>query len=311
MTSLTVALVLASALLHSIWNLWAKQIGPTHRSTTVMWALTVISAVLYAPAVWLIAARDGARVEPSVIPWILASGAIHVGYFILLLRGYAHADLSVVYPVARGVGPLLSAVGAVLLLHEPFGMALAIGGGLVALGIAILTLRPGLFVAASAAEPAVASTGASGPPARAAFSRTAIGVGYGLATGATIALYTLWDGASVQRLALSPLLYYWGGEVVRVVLLTPFALRDRAGVARLWREQRVRVVGIATLSPLAYILVLFAYRHGSISRIAPMREVSILFGAWLGALVLGERDRMRRVIAALAFATGVVLLARG
>jgi uncharacterized membrane protein len=108
-----------------------------------------------------------------------------------------------------------------------------------------------------------------------------------------------------------PLVFYWGGEVTRVLLMTPVVLGQRSGVARLWRDHRARVLGIAALSPLSYILILIALRTGRVSHIAPAREISILIGAQLGSRVLGESHRARRSIAAGAFVAGVFALAVG
>jgi drug/metabolite transporter (DMT)-like permease len=283
----TLALVLASAALHSVWNLWTKQIRAEARSATLMWMLTSLSALFYAPLAIVWAIRTHFAPTPATIGWIVASSLLHVGYFLLLLRGYRSSDLSVVYPVARGTGPLLAALGAVLWLGDRLSAWSLAGIALVTTGILVLTVRK-------------------------EFLRTPhlqAGVGYGLLTGITIAGYTLWDGTAVSRLGLAPLVYYWGGEFLRAVIFTPFALADRDGVRSLWRAQRSRVLGIAALSPLSYLLVLLALRHGQVSHVAPARELSILFGAWLGARVLGEGDLKRRLIAAAAFAAGVIALA--
>jgi uncharacterized membrane protein len=93
------------------------------------------------------------------------------------------------------------------------------------------------------------------------------------------------------------------------VLIAPFVWSDRAGIVELWREHKARIFGIATLSPLSYILILIAMRHGAVSHIAPARELSILIGTWLGGRVLGEGGRRRRMVAAVAFAAGVISLA--
>ena len=135
------------------------------------------------------------------------------------------------------------------------------------------------------------------------------GVASGLATGVAIAVYTPWDGWAVKRAAVPPLVFDWGGEVVRVLLLSPFALRAPAGIAALARAQAPRVFGIALLSPPSYIRILLALLQGAVGHIAPAREVSILIGTWLGGHVLGEGDRTRRLVAAAAFAGGVVALA--
>ena len=287
MTPQTPALALAPAILQASWNLWTKQLGPAVRSAPLLWLLTAISSVLCAPLAWWILARGGWRPDAVSLGFIAASGVIHVVYFVLLLRGYRVGDLSLVYPVARGTGPLLASLGAVTLMGE-HATPLSVGGVLlIVAGVVILTWRPDA----------------------AAQAKLAPGLRYGLAIGVLIATYTLWDGWSVQRLGVPPLVYYWGGEVMRVLLFTPAALADRAGVARLWREQRRRVVAIAVLSPLGYILILFALRTGAVSHIAPAREVSILIGAYLGGRVLGEGDRTRRLVASGAFAAGVVALA--
>lgn len=286
MSALALALVLASAVVHAVWNLWAKELPHGRRDGTLMWMLTAISAVAYAPvAAWVIV-RTGWRPDARALAIVAASGAIHVAYFLLLLRGYRAGDLSLVYPVARGTGPLLASVAAIVLLGEtPTPLSLA-GLALIVTGILVLTLRP-------ASEDA----------------RRGLALRYGLAVGVLIATYTLWDGWSVQRVLVPPIVFYWGGEVTRVLLFTPAALADRDGVATLWREQRPRVLGIALLSPLSYMLVLLAMRIGAISHVAPAREIGILVGAWLGGRVLGEGERHRRLLASAAFAAGVLALA--
>jgi uncharacterized membrane protein len=287
MTPATLLLVLASAAVHATWNLWAKQIRDTARGPAIAWLLTALSAVIYLPVALFLMARGSWRPDAESLPWIAVSSVLHVVYFLVLLRGYRVADLSVVYPLARGTGPLLAAAGAIAWFGEPATPLSVTGALLVAAGVLTLALRPGLRRL---------------PHLRG-------GLGFGLLTGVLIAAYTLWDGWVVQRVGIPPLLYYWAGEVVRIPLYTPLAIGERAGVARLWREQRTRVLGIAALSPLSYILMLLALRDGAVSHVAPARELSILLGAWLGGQVLGEGDRPRRLVAAGAFAAGVIALA--
>ena len=180
--------------------------------------------------------------------------------------------------------------------------------------MALFSERPTLLSVTGAllviAGVAVLTRGA-GPAAGEAARRPGLGtaVRYGLATGVSIAVYTLWDGWAVKRAGVPPLVFYWGGEVVRVIVLSPLALRAPGALGALLRSERPRVVGIALLSPLSYILILLALRLGDVGHIAPAREVSILIGAWLGGRVLGEGDRRRRLLAAAAFASGVLALA--
>lgn len=287
MTPSTLLLVLASALVHATWNLWTKQIGPGARSGPLMWVLTGISTVVYAPIALAVAGKNGWSPAPLALAVIAGSGVIHVAYFLLLLRGYRVGDLSLVYPVARGTGPLLGAAGAILWLGEAPTL-LGVGGALsIAAGVLVLT----------------------GDPRRVRREKLGPGLRYGLLTGLSIGVYTLWDGWSVKHAGLHPVVFYWGGEVVRVALFTPMALAERSQVAALWRGPRWRLLGIAVLSPLSYLLILLAFRAGEVSHIAPAREISILIGAYLGGRVLGEGDRRRRLVAAVAFAGGVISLA--
>ncbi len=287
MTPLILALVLTSAVVHATWNLWTKQIGGAYARGTLMWVLVSLSALFYAgPAVALWRAT-GWRPDTVDLVLIAGSGVIHVVYFLTLLAGYRHADLSVVYPLARGSGPLLAALAAIPLFREHASPLTFTGMAGILAGVLVLT----------------------GQPAGGADATLGAGLRWGLATGAWIATYTLWDGWAVKRAAIPPLVFYWGGELVRVVLFTPAALRDRIGVRALWREHRWRLVGIAALSPLSYVLVLLAMRMGPVSHIAPARELSILIGAWFGAAVLGEGARRRRLVAAVLFVAGVLALA--
>ena len=285
-------LVLASAVIHATWNLWTKQLGSGTRRASLLWLLTAISSVAYAPFAWATIAATHWRPDATALALIAGSGVIHVGYFFLLLAGYRAGDLSLVYPLARGTGPLLATAGAVALFSERPTVLSVAGALLVIAGVAVLTRGTGPAAGEAARRPGLGTA-----------------VRFGLAAGVSIAVYTLWDGWAVKRAGVPPLVFYWGGEVVRVIVLTPLALRAPGALGALWRSERPRVVGIALLSPLSYILILLALRLGDVGHIAPAREVSILIGAWLGGRVLGEGDRRRRLLAAAAFASGVLALA--
>jgi drug/metabolite transporter (DMT)-like permease len=146
--------------------------------------------------------------------------------------------------------------------------------------------------------------------------RTAAGdrrraVGFAMLTGVAIASYTLWDKQAVGPLGIEPVVYYWGTNVAETLLLTAFVVHRRAEVARTWRAYRRQAIGVAVLSPLAYVLVLFALARAPVSYVAPARELSILVGAVAGTTVLAEGDRRRRLLAAGAVFAGIVLLAVG
>lgn len=286
-----VALVVCAALLHALWNIAAKK-AAGGAPMVLLSALMIV--VLWAPlgawAAWDALPAWGAR------EWglVLLSGLTHLAYFHVLLRGYAASDLTVVYPVARGTGPLISALGAVLLMGEvlsPVG------------GLGILAVTGGVFLVAGG--PALFG----GSPERR--QRVHQGVAWGAATGVLIAAYTLIDGYAVKVALISPILVDYVGNLLRIPFMLPAALRDREGCLAAWRRQWRYALFIAALSPAGYILVLYAARIAPISHVAPAREVSMLFAALLGGRLLGEGDRGWRIAGAACIAVGVVGLALG
>jgi len=136
-------------------------------------------------------------------------------------------------------------------------------------------------------------------------------VGFALATGAVIALYTLWDKTAVSALLLPPLLYDWATIVGQAVVVAPAALRRRTELAATWGGRRGAVIGVGLLSRFSYILALTALALSPVSYVAPAREIGILIGALLGARLLAEGHALRRGLGAAAVVLGVVALALG
>jgi drug/metabolite transporter (DMT)-like permease len=235
----------------------------------------VAAVVLWAPVALVDELVEGG-VTWAGVGFMAGSGVLHVVYYAMLQRAYATGDLSVVYPLARGTGPVLSVTAAILFLGErPSGLGLA-GGALIV--VAVLTLVAG---------------------------GSRAGVGAAVATGAAIAAYTVWDAHAVGPLNQPPVVYFWGAELIRATIFTPL-VRDPGTV---WRANRRAIVGVGTLSPLAYVLVLFALTRAPVSLVAPVRESSVVVGALLGARVLGEGHLVRRIAAASAIAVGIAALA--
>ena len=293
MSPQALALVLVAALLHALWNIVAKKAEGDNRFALIT-ALQLV--VLWAPvglwAAWGVVPGWGWR-EWGVV---LASALLHLVYFSTLLRGYRVSDLTVVYPVARGSAPLLSSVGAVLLLGEhlgAFGVAGVVG---VTFGVFLVAGGPGLW--AKAHQPLQRQ-------------RVRAGVLHGAITGALIAGYTVVDGYAVKAMLLSPILLDYLGNVFRVPFLLPAALRDPAGFWQAWRAKWRYALVVAVLGPLGYVLVLYAVRMAPLSHVAPAREVSMLFAALIGGRLLGEGDRGWRLAGAACIGAGVVALAFG
>ena len=292
MTALALALVLFSAFVHASWNYLLKKSGG---GTGLITAASVLSLVIYAPVTIVATWLHGYQFHPLHLVLMLGSGLLHTVYFLLLDRAYrSGGDLSIVYPLARATGPLLTIVVAVTLLGERPGPA-AIGGA-VLIGVSALVLAGNPFAARGAR---------GGPDPRHA-------VGFALLTGCMIATYTVWDKASVATWLIPPLVYDWGCNAFRVCVLVPLTRsRSPGGMAKAWREQRGTVVAIAFLAPLSYILVLTAMVFTPVSLVAPAREVSILFAALMGAHLLREGDVTRRAIAAIGMVLGISGLALG
>lgn len=291
MTALSIGIILLSAVCHATWNLLAKRAGGGALS---VWIYSSLAALIYAPLA-LIAAATSAR--PLTLEGALAmlvSGGLHTGYFVLLQRGYREGDLSLVYPLARGTGPTLSTLSAILLFGErPSPIAF---GGAVLIGV-------GVFLLAGAG--ARAGAGRRSPEAvRAA-------IVYGLATGVFIAVYTLWDKRGVSSLGIPPLVFDWGTGFARTLILAPLALPRLSDARREFVAHRREYLGIAVLAPLAYILVLTALSTTAVSYVAPAREISILIGTFLGVRALGEGDARRRLFAAALMVLGISALALG
>ena len=283
-------MVVLAGFIHACWNIAAKKAGGDVRFVAFT---SVVLMLFWAPVgLWV-----GWRQVPlwGGLEWVLvlASALLHVGYFIVLLRGYRQADLTVVYPLARGSGPLLSSMVAIFFLGEQISSLGLIGILGVVGGVFLIAGGPGLWQAAQ-------------DPQQQARVRT--GIFYGCVTGLFIACYTVVDSYAIKVALMSPILVDYFGNLLRLVILTPSLLRDRPAVWSLWLEQRRYALVVGIFSPVSYVLVLYALQVAPLSHVAPAREVSMLFAALLGGHLLGEKDRGPRIAGAVLIAAGVMAL---
>ncbi|WP_191259383.1 EamA family transporter [Amycolatopsis oliviviridis] len=282
--------VIVAAVIHAGWNLAAKRIR--RGGARFVWAYYSFSAILLVPVMAVSLAVEPQRPQWT---WLLAAAVtavFHVTYGVVLQRGYAVGDLSVVYPVARGTGPLISVLAAVVLLGERPGVLGLVGAFLVVAGVLVI--------------------GTGRAPAHAdATDREARrkGVVYGLLTGLTIAAYTLWDAHSVTGLGVPPIVYFGTGAIVQSLLMAPYALKDREEVSWLWREHKREILIVGLLSPIAYLLVLYALQIAPVSLVAPARELSIVLGGLAAWLVLGEANAVRRLAGSAVVLAGITAIA--
>ena len=284
MTLLAVGFVLLSAVLHATWNLLAKR---AQGDASFTWLYDVLALLIFAPAVFVFILFSHASFSAPTFMFIIVSGLLELAYFLLLQRGYRVGDLSLVYPLARGTGPLLTTVVAILVLREhPTPLAL-FGTGCVVGGVLLIAWRP----------------------QRLSERRSRLAVLYGILTGCCIAGYTLWDKEALSIGHLAPLILYYGTVCLRVPVLTPFALHHWREVRFHWRVHRLEALGIAVFSAFSYVLVLTALVFTPVSYIAPAREISVLFGTLLGTRLLAEGETRRRLVAAGIIVVGILALA--
>jgi drug/metabolite transporter (DMT)-like permease len=286
MTGLAISLVLGAALIHAGWNYLLKKSGG---GIGFVWAFAALSSLLYAPLAVGVVLVQHFELTAAALAFIFASAVLHTAYYLLLDRGYRYGDLSVVYPLARATGPFLTVLFAVAMLGERPGAVAMCGAALVVGGAFFLAASPEKLREAGAMR----------------------GVAFALLTGCMIASYTVVDKQAVSAFLIPPILQDWGANLGRVIVMAPLALRRRAEVEAAWTRQRKAVILVALLCPLSYILVLTAMVFTPVSYVAPAREISILFGALMGAHWLQEGDVTRRIAAAAAMALGVVALAIG
>lgn len=286
-------LVLLAGLIHASWNIMAKKAGGDVRFA----AFTgIVMAVFWAPLGLWLGITEVPRWGRNEWLALTLSAVLHTVYFVTLLRGYRKADLTVVYPLARGSGPLLSSLVAVLVLGETLSLTGLLG---------ILGVVGGVFLIAGGPQ----LWRASHDPAQT--RRVRKGMAYGLLTGAFIAGYTVVDGYAVKLLLISPILLDYFGNYIRLLFLAPVVLRDLPAARSLWRQQWKYALVVGIISPVSYVLVLYAVQVAPLSHVAPAREVSMLFAALLGGHLLGEGQRGLRLLGAACIGAGVLALAVG
>jgi drug/metabolite transporter (DMT)-like permease len=279
-------LVAVAALAHATWNLLTKG---SRDKVVFLWWTGAAGTVLFLPAVLL--AGPAWPGSPEAWLGVALGAALRAAYFAALGAAYARGDLSLVYPLARGTAPVLVPIAAVLVLGERVSPAGALGVAVVAAGVYVLHL-PGL-----ARRHLWASLRALAAPR----------AGYALLTGLLTTAYSVVDKWNMAS-GIPPLLYAYLTIPVAALLLTPVTLGRPATVAAEWRASRGAIAAVAALMTGGYVLVLTALRFTPVSYVAPARELGIVFGTVLGAVVLGEGHLRQRTAGACLIVLGVILI---
>jgi drug/metabolite transporter (DMT)-like permease len=293
MSILATLLVLSSALMHATWNLLAKR---SRHPLTFLWLINAAALVIYAPLfavfLWM------HSVPAAGWPFIVATGVIHNIYVVTLAKAYEHGALSVSYPVSRGTGVVLVPLIAVPLLGERVSLIGMLGIIAVIAGIALLHARS-LW---QLVRPAPAGIVAQSAPVD---NR---GMLFAVLAGTSIAGYSLVDKSAMAH--VHPIIYCYFIFVSLTIGITPYALRRLRGEARHELSvNRLAVIVAGTLVMGTYLIILAAMRIAPVSYIVPLREVSVLFAAALGVILLKEGFGAQRLVAAIVIGAGVISIA--
>jgi drug/metabolite transporter (DMT)-like permease len=277
-------LLLLSALIHASWNLLAKR---SLDKQAFLWLASLVSlAVFVVP--FALAARP---VPPEAWPLIFLSGVLEAVYFLLLGSAYQRGDMSLVYPLARGSAPLFVLMFASLFLGEQvrwtgmLGIVLVVAG-IYTLHLKVLNLRGLLAPFLSLKD----------RPSQIA-----------LLTGLTIGSYSVVDKVGVGY--TGPISYIFLVFSVCSLVLVPYMwLVKSQAIRREWRDNRPSILAVGVMSLCGFLLVLFALTVSQVSYVAPVREISVVFGAVLGALVLREPFARVKIAGSVLIFVGIVLI---
>ena len=272
-----VALVLLAALLHASWNAMAKSGGSPQYSIA---SYRLVSALVCLPLLFYFPI-------PLSDSWVmlLASTLIHTGYYVTLSLSYRSGDLSQVYPLFRGLAPVLVVIGATLFAAELLSPGAMLGIGLVSLGLISITFAGGTF--------------GKIPP---------LALRWGLATSFLIAAYTVTDGIGV-RAAGNPFSY-----IVWLFMLEPIPiglwllLKDRAGWFGYMRAKPGKICAGASAAGGAYAMVIYAMGVAPMALVSSLRETSVIFAALIGSFMFREPFGRQRIAAAMMVCCGIVVI---
>lgn len=275
---LAIGLVILSAVAHAFWNFCSKK---SNGGARFVYLVAFWSMILWSPLAAFVVYQSWGQFTMERVLALGVTAAIHLVYFLFLQQSYRKGDLSLVYPLSRGLGPALTVAAAVPLLGEYPSVNQICGVLCILLG-----------------------AGGLGFSGRSHVNSTAIVLAS--ITGAFVAAYTLWDKYAVVSLGISPILIDWCNHPFRSMCLYRFNRPEQAAANPV---QLRYVIAVAVLSPASYITFLFAISLSQSVLLAPLRELSIVIGAVMGGVFLGERFSRPKLWAIAAITVGVALVA--
>jgi len=275
-------LLLAAAMMHTTWNLLVKR---AKEKQVFIWCSLIAGTIIFSPLL-----LTSPLFLVSTWPYLISSALVEVIYYITLIRAYENGDFSLVYPMARGAAPAFLLIWATFFLGERprfFGL----------MGIALLVF--GLIIVGGKTWWTLRKT--SG------FSKSALALALGVAC--CISIYTAIDGAAVHH--VSPLPYTVLVIALAALFITPAVVKryGNDAIADEWRANWLRITLVGLFTLLAYMLALKAYTIARVSYAGAVREISVVFAAFVGWRWLGESFGAIRLVGALFIFAGILVIA--
>lgn len=281
----TVIILVIAAIFHSTWNTLIKK--STDKQVFTWMALAAFSVIFCIPFCFTIKATP-------IHGWALMilSGSLEAAYFFLLASAYKYGDLSLVYPLSRGLSPVFVAIIATVFLGEVISLKGALGIISIVLGIYTIHIRSlslkGLLEPFSYMKESASK--------------------FAILTGVTTALYSTVDKAALSYVDITMLLYM--KFFTATMLLLPFMLsKKRELINSEWKANSMKVVIVALLLSSAYGLVLVAMSLSQVSYTSAVREVSIVFGSIIGTIYLKENFAGKKILGTLLIFAGILFIA--
>ncbi|MEK3783657.1 DMT family transporter [Paenibacillus sp. FSL R5-0810] len=280
MELLALLLVLSSGLTHALWNLFTKR--SIHKSV-FLWCIHSVTLIILMPYFWI--EMSQLTLSPKVYGFILLSMTIQGGYILLLSKAYTHGDMSQVYPFMRGLGAMLTSLCSLVLFHEQMSTA-----GVLGLSAIIFSLFA-----------------LSGIRAGSHHNVNGKALIYACLVGLCISGYTLTDKAILDA-GVSPVLLIQLSNISYFIALIIPVLRS-GQLKREWSVNWRTILLGSVLAPGSYLLFLFAMRLTPLAHIAPIREISTVFGTIFGILILREQQGSRRIVMSALITLGIITIA--
>ena len=277
-------LVLAAAMMHTTWNLLVKR---AKEKQVFIWCSLIAGVIIFSPLL-----LTSPLMLVSIWPFLISSALVEAIYYIILIRAYENGDFSLVYPMARGAAPAFLLIWATFFLGERLRLFGLIGIALLVFGLIIVggktwwTLRK--------------TTG---------FSKSALALALGVAF--CISVYTAIDGAAVHH--VSPLPYTVLVIALSVLFITPAVVMryGNSAIVNEWRANWIQITLVGLFTLLAYILALKAYTIARVSYAGSVREISVVFAAFVGWRWLGESFGAIRLVGTMFIFAGILAIAFG